>query len=491
MLDLSNIINITAMMPGARQANANTSVLALFTHDEPLFSNYGEFRIYVNPNGVADDFGSNSRVAKMANKVFGQTPNILSGGGYLVVIPLLGDVPAAPARISLPARDLRNLPTDGVISFNVNGEFNALALTGLDKTTLATLQASLNGFFNSFGLTITLSGEMGAADIEIATTAVGANASIAITESTGSDINDLGLFLNAIGFVASGIDNGEEQLKEAILRTMDKVYYFGIMFDEISDLPYSNSRLKEVAQLMQGLNKILTTVTNLKARVMDNFQAVANSSLSHTRCLYKGGTIEDALMFQAAYMGRAMSVNYKLENSAITMYGKTLAGIAGDSTIDQTFYAALEKAGTDFYGDFGSPMVVSNGANGFYDNIVNLLAIILHLQVAHFNVIKSTATKIPQTEGGMETLKSEGRKVLEMFKNADVLAPGEWNDPYTIGDRLKQIQSIRDLGYWIYSTPIAQQSQADRETRIAPGVYYLVKFSGAVHGMDVVLFMEV
>jgi hypothetical protein len=225
--------------------------------------------------------------------------------------------------------------------------------------------------------------------------------------------------------------------------------------------------------------------------VTDNYQSIAGGGFTHARCLFYGGSMLDCLTFQAAYASRAMSVNYNNENSAITMNGKALKGIAADKAVDQTFFNTLKTAGTDFYGDFGVPKVISNGANGFYDDIVNTLALQLAVQIETFNALMSTPTKISQTEDGMNYLKTNARQVLEKFVRAGVLAPGEWNSSDTFGSPEKHTASIRQMGYWVYSTPLALQAQTERRQRIAPGIYMAVKFAGAFHSADLVLFVEV
>ena len=67
----------------------NTSNLALFTDELPAMS-FGSlgYSIYLSPSQVALDFGTSSRTYQMALSVFSQQPNILNGGGQLIVILL-------------------------------------------------------------------------------------------------------------------------------------------------------------------------------------------------------------------------------------------------------------------------------------------------------------------------------------------------------------------------------------------------------------------
>lgn len=604
MLDISNVVRISTMTANAGLSNANTSALALVTHDKPLFGNYGDFRVYLDSISVAKDFGASSRAAAIANTVFSQVPNITSSGGYLIIIPLLGEGSESPAVILTTGWDFSNGLPNSYIDFLVSGT-NANATLPATGADLGAIQTAFNESLNQYGIQVTVTGDILSAIVMFSTTAVGSNASLAVQASNYTDLPDIAAQQGIIGLTATGAngvpepavltipnlnlsvlqdeasmlgvnisgqqnsisltsldvtdinsiasdlnsainsyglsvaitgtltaatvtftttntgkatslalfdtgsglqeltdvfgtppavygkDNTPEQLKEAILRTIEKVYYFGIMFDEISDLPYTVSRLKEVAQLVQSLDKILFVSTNIRDRVTDNYQSIADGGFSHTRCLYYGGSMDDAITFQAAYASLAMSVNFSRENSAITMNGKVLNGIAADKKVDQTFFFALKAAGTDLYGDFGVPRVMSNGANEFYDDVLNILAMKLTLQIETFNALTATPNKIPQTEIGMNFLKSNIRQVLEKFVRAGVVAPGAWNSSTTYGSAEKHVASIKQLGYWVYSTPLSQQSHTERSQRLASPIYIAVKFAGAIHTVDLVFYVEV
>ena len=61
----------------------------MFTAETPEASfGTGDFKIYLEPTEVETDFGTTSITYRMALAIFSQQPNILAGGGYLVVIPL-------------------------------------------------------------------------------------------------------------------------------------------------------------------------------------------------------------------------------------------------------------------------------------------------------------------------------------------------------------------------------------------------------------------
>ena len=94
ILPITNIINVTITNTPQGLSEKNVNSLALFTH-EPTVS-LDPYTVYVSANQVAVDYGTNSLTAKMANAIFAQTPNIRSGNGRLVIIPMQSAVSALP-----------------------------------------------------------------------------------------------------------------------------------------------------------------------------------------------------------------------------------------------------------------------------------------------------------------------------------------------------------------------------------------------------------
>ena len=90
-LSVNNIVNVTIIAPGAQLGVPNMSNLAFVTlATKP--SNWAASQTYAaynSPQQVAVDFGSTSDMYNMAVAVFSQSPNILSGGGNLIIIPRL------------------------------------------------------------------------------------------------------------------------------------------------------------------------------------------------------------------------------------------------------------------------------------------------------------------------------------------------------------------------------------------------------------------
>lgn len=87
-LDITNVVTISLSAAQTGLGEYNVNNLAIFT-SETAGDTFGDlgYKIYKAPKEVGTDFGTTSTTYKMALSVFAQTPNILNGNGYLVVIP--------------------------------------------------------------------------------------------------------------------------------------------------------------------------------------------------------------------------------------------------------------------------------------------------------------------------------------------------------------------------------------------------------------------
>ena len=371
-LSLANIINISVALAPTGIGQYNTSNLALFTSETPLVSFTNGYKIYLSASEVATDFGSATQTAAIANKVFSQNPNILSGGGYLVVIPLVG---------------------------------------------------------------------------------------------------------------------GTEKLDAAITRTASLVQYFGIIADkEISD---ADTML--AAAVVQPLNKILFIAKRLAAdadtsAIADDIRS-ANYYKTRVLIYLKDATTSVAsTLMAAAYASRGLSVNFSGSNTTATIHMKVLIGVEADSSMTQTILEKCKVVGADTYSSFqGVAKVFSVGTNKFFDQVYNQLWFAGALEVAGFNYLATTSSKIPQSEAGVSGLKSAYRKVLEQGINNQYIGAGAWTSPDTFGDLADFHRNIIERGYYIYSLPVSLQNTADRVARKAPLISMAVKEAGAIHSSSVII----
>lgn len=278
-----------------------------------------------------------------------------------------------------------------------------------------------------------------------------------------------------------------ENLDAAITRTVDLVQYFGILSTQIE----SEADVDSAAAVVQALNKILFIVQRDDA-VLDEggmFEDIALAGLTQTRCLYYGAeTDTEALVMMAAYAGRGLSTNFSGSNTTSTMHLKDLIGVVPDPSMTQTLLNKAQEVGADVYVSLqGVPKVFCSGANDFFDQVYNLRWFVGALQIAGFNYLAQAATKIPQTESGMDGLKGAYREVCEAGITNQYGAPGRWTSSTTFGNQTDFLQNIEQRGYYIYSLPISKQSQTDRAARKAPLVQIAFKEAGAIHSSQVIV----
>jgi hypothetical protein len=206
--------------------------------------------------------------------------------------------------------------------------------------------------------------------------------------------------------------------------------------------------------------------------------------------MYYSVSVNDALDFAAAYASRLMSIDFNATATALTMHLKDITVLTADTGVTQAILDSAKNAGVDTYPNIGGVgKVYCSGVNLFSDQIYTRLALQVDLQIAGFNFLATTTTKIPQTEQGMNGLKGAYRRIMSRYVTAGVFAPGTWNGT-TFGDPDAFIRNITEFGFYIYSIPIADQSQDERETRVAPKIQIAAKDSGALHGSDVVVLVE-
>jgi hypothetical protein len=371
-LSLSNVINVTVQPTASGLGLPNINTICLFSKETPG-GTFGadDYKVYKGVAEVEEDFGSSSVAYDIAVKVFSQNPNILTTGGYLVIVPR---------------------------------------------------------------------------------------------------------------------ESGTEKIQTACARVIDQIYFFGVLVDE--DIT-GGTDFVDMTAYMQTVDKLLFFGSATAGDIVTTsgrFDVVRSGSLTHSRCLYNTVDQDTAVLLAAAYASRALSTDFSGSQTCQTMHLKSLAGMTADPGIDQTVLTSCLAAGVDVYVSIaGIAGVFCSGENTFVDEIYNELWIKAAIQVAGFNYLRQTNSKIPQTESGVDGLKNAYRKVCEQAVTNGFLAPGSWTSPDSFGSREALIRCIKDIGYYVYSEPVADQAQADREARKAPLVQIAVKAAGAVHSSNIIV----
>lgn len=490
-LPLTNIINISVATPQPGVGAYNTSNIGLFSRDTvnlPTFGTAG-FKIYLSPTQVATDFGSGSNTFAMANAIFSQQPNILLNQGYLVIMPFLAGNQLAQQTVTIPLSSA-GLPsatgtfeftwaTNSTTAINPTSVVTAGALqtiiqaaTGMSSFTVTGVQLYPGGTLKSFQINF-----------------VGQTGAVALGTISSNGVEDS--LSNAITPVVATtiIGSANETLDQAIIRTENLVQYFAIMAAEVN----TQAVLLLAAAIVQALNKILLTVSYTAADIAPGgmLDLLRTGGFTQSRGLFYDDVLATALVFMAAYSGLGFSTVFQGSNTTQTMHLKTLSGVQPDPNLTQTLLNQAIAAGADTYPSLqGVAKVFCSGANDFFDNQYNLQWFAGALQVAGFNYLATTNTKIPQTEAGMTGLKGAYASVCEIAVNNQFLAPGSWTSATMFGNIASLISNIAQRGYYIYSVPVASQSQTARAARQAPLVQMAIKYAGAIQSSSVIVYVN-
>ena len=481
---LSYTINVSLAATSAGLADFNTNSIAIFTNDPAGFAE--NYQAYLSPSGVKSDFGSNSLTYKMANALFTPVPNFRSGGGNLYVFPFSGTNATAGTfttdDISANVTAFKSV-TDGSLNITIDGNSNLVS--GLDFSRIQSI-ADIVKVLQSKNLDINI--EADGNTIKFTSRKYGSASGVVIstiTESVVVDISTASYLDAGNGTAVSGTNSGGGSLSDAVADALQQVYFGAVLTTQYQDADTFEANASAIQSLDCNYFEVITSLKDIAA-VGGVIKTAGNSK---TRTL--AYSMADAKVAIATYATIAQSVNYNASNTANTLNLKTLTGISPDKNLSDTYLLSAQTNGVDVYGNTGGlACVYSNDNNGYTDDIVNQLWFKKAIEVAGFNYLRQTNTKIPQTEAGMTGLKNAYTQICKKSVNNGMTAPGTWNTAIPFGDPEDFKKNIEEYGYYVYSLPISQQTQAEREARKAPVCQIAIKMSGAFHSSDVIVNVE-
>ena len=179
----------------------------------------------------------------------------------------------------------------------------------------------------------------------------------------------------------------------------------------------------------------------------------------------------------------AATVDFSGSNTAITLMFKQLAGVS-ISNISTTQKTTLDGKNYNYYVSVGgNPMlmkgVMSDGS--YFDQVQGLDWLANAIQASVFAGLYGSK-KVPQTDRGMASIMHWIEVVLQQGVRNGLLAPGVWN---AAGVGQIATGQYLDKGYYAWCDTVNNQSQATRQTRIAPPVTILAKGAGALQGINI------
>ena len=501
-IPLTYVVNVSTVSAGQGLEPLQLGTILLLTDDEPVNTLSGDYILARTASTITNAFGTESMTAKMANAIFSQTPNILNAGGYVVVAPYKEDVVQTPATSgTLTTVDLNEkleallTVTAGDLTVKVDGG-TPQALTNINLTQAGDLNGIANILNNIIeGATVTAVNDA----LVFTSDSTGTSSSVALS-ATVSSVSDLyGVdYLNgndAITEAGQAAIIGAETTSQAIARLSQQIYTEGIL----TTRTISETEAIDASNLVEGMPNNILFLTDISTSTIADgglFNTIQNNKNTRKLLYLTGGTADDiranAKLFAAAFASRGLSVNYAGSNSTITMTYKDLAGVPVDTNISETIFAQCEDVGADVYCSIeGLAKVISFKQGGLYfDQLANQIWLKTTVQTTVANLLFTTRTKIPQTTQGVNTIVNAILGVLNQGVINGMIAAGEWNSPDTFGVYADFMRNIRTQGYYVYFTPLAEQSQADREARKCPVISIAVKEAGAIESANIIIYLE-
>lgn len=506
-IPISYVVQASAITPGRGLEPLKLSTILLLTDEEPANAIEGSYMIARTATAVANQWGTETETAKQAQIIFSQQPNILANDGYLIVAPYTtytpAVIPATAGTLTTPSLtaniDNFKTVTDGILNLTIDGEEKEVE--DLDFTNIKNIEDIANIIQEKLTDVIITTNEEN--EIIFTSTTTGANSSVEISPTSapsGTDLYETEYLDGAFRVKTNGTDEVQpeatiETLSQALTRMSGELYFEGIL----TTRNLSTDEAVAASALVQSLgNRVFPLPASNKSALSAGGLFSQVESNTKTKCLlYTLGSTanESALnsrLFAAAYLSRALAVNYSGSNTTITMNLKDLIGLQADTNISETILDQCVSLGVDCFPSIeGLAKIVSNRQGGMYfDQVLNQIWFVNAIQRAVFNTLAQTQTKIPQTEAGLEKLTKAIRGVCNQGVTNGFIAPGAWNSPDTFGAYDDFYRNIEEFGYYIYHQPITEQSQSEREQRKAPLYQIAAKEAGAVHSASIIITIE-
>lgn len=181
-----------------------------------------------------------------------------------------------------------------------------------------------------------------------------------------------------------------------------------------------------------------------------------------------------------SYIALALSTNYALENSTLTMKFKQLDGIA-TSPLTETQVSNLDARNVNCYVLMGnSSSIIREGKQcadtWFTDSLVNLDNYKEELQVEVYNVFLRNK-KVPYTTAGQNLLVSACSKINNRYTRNGTFADREVEDT-TVESGVKVLPATE-----IKPASVASATTSERASRLAPPIEIIAYEAGAMHSV--------
>lgn len=483
-LPVSRLIDVTINMSplAAQGANLNT---ALILGASAVIDTGERMRSYGKIDSVGADYSTASPEYKAALLYFQQTPQpsklYIGRWAKTATSGLLRGAVLSAAQKDMA---LWTAITNGAFKINVDGTDKVLS--GLSFAA----QTNLNGVASVIdtaltGASVVWNGSQFVVTSD--TTGTSSTVGYAVAPVSGTDISAmLGLTSSLASTPVAGILPETPDACVALFLDRFANKFLGLKF---ADTSLTNSQHEAVADLIEADQRHIYGATTQEPQALDS--TATNDLLSRFKAKgykYSFAQYSSTSPYAAAsLLGRLLTTDFDGNNTTITLMYKQEPGIVAE-TLTSTQADTLEnKRGNVFVEYDNETAIVQYGVTPsgiFIDSIYNSIWFRNRIQTDVYNLLYQSQTKIPQTDGGNALIATAIESACAAAVNNGYLAPGVWNSGGF--GALKQGDTLAK-GYYVYTPPIALQSQANREARKSVPFQVAAKEAGAIHAADILV----
>ncbi|MEK6290034.1 MAG: DUF3383 domain-containing protein [Paraburkholderia tropica] len=475
---ISVAVTLTAL--AAQGANLNT---ALLLGPSDVIDTGERLRSYSGIPAVAEDFGTTAPEYQAATLYFNQSPQpaslLIGRWAKTATAGLLNGGVLSAGQQAIAEWDVI---TTGAFNITIDG--NAKVITGLDFSA----QTNLNGVATVIGAKLTgatIVWDGSRFVVTSATTGASSTVSYATAPATGVDISAmLGLTVSTASVPANGIAAETPAAAAALFLDQFANQFLGLAF---ADGTIEDDDHVAVAQLVEADQAHIYGITTQNAQALD--PTVTSDLASRLKALaLKYSMIQyssSSAYAVVSALGRLLTVDFNGNSTTLTLMYKQEPGIVAEA-LTSTQADTLEAKNCNVYvGYDNNTSILQYGVTPsgiFVDSVYNALWFRNDIQTAVYNLLYTSPTKIPQTDAGNAQIAATISSVCDQAVTNGYLAPGVWNSGGF--GAIVQGQTL-SKGYYIYTPPIASQSQADREARKSVVFQIAAKEAGAIHSADI------
>ena len=447
-------------------------------------------RNYTSLAAVATDFGTSAEEYLGAVAWFGQAPkpqSLLIGRWANAAShgKLVGGIVSATNQLLATWTAI----TTGSLHISLDG-------VGYDVTALDFhLQTTLNGVASvlttgiAHSCTVVWNATYQRFEATMSTTGVTSIVSFAteVSPATGVDISSMLAWRSTSSgaYQASGIAAETALACVTIFDTYWSDQWYGLVIPSAVDNDHSavGSYIEAAtASHMYGVTSsegaILTSSTSSNVAY-----ALKTLGLTHSVVQYSSSSAYAVL----SLLARILTTDWTANNTAITLMYKTEPGITAE-TLTETQMGYLEGYNCNVFVSYNNDTAIiepGKVCSGEYvDTIIGTDWLKVTIQTDLYNALKTSTTKIPQTDQGMHVLATIIEADCAQGVNNSLMAPGIWT-----GAAFGQINTGDYLpkGFYVYQPPISSQSSTDRAARRSVPFQIAAVLGGAVHSASVAI----